>query len=247
MKDKIKIRMAAGILVLNSCIFSGCGSFLGRGQEELLLPAEPVETDVLLKEKGNAEGMADQSPLAEGAEDETARTGDEAIDKTVSDDGQDTKECVVHICGAVARPGVYTLEEKSRVYQAVEAAGGFLEDADGDFLNQADFLWDGMKLYVPTKEEVQEAGAIPKWQDAGQNAGGGNTGSTDGAKGASSVNINTADEERLCTLPGIGSSKAKSIISYREKNGSFVRIEDIMNVEGIKDGLFQKIKDKITV
>ena len=64
---------------------------------------------------------------------------------------------------------------------------------------------------------------------------------------SSLVNINTAGEDLLCTLSGVGSSRAKSIIAYREQNGAFKKIEDIMNVEGIKDGLFQKIKDSITV
>ncbi|MCI8616542.1 MAG: hypothetical protein HFJ01_15880 [Lachnospiraceae bacterium] len=235
MKEKIKIIAAAGILALSSGIFSGCGDLLGKGQEELLLTSEPA----------NTEGLAFPSPLSEGAEGETVQADASAIDKTGKDDGQETKECVVHICGAVVHPGVYTLEEKSRVYQAIDRAGGFLEDADADFLNQADFLSDGMKLYVPTKEEVKAAGELPKWQDVGKNTG--SAVEADREKEDSLVNINTAGEELLCTLPGIGSSKAMGIISYREKNGSFRRIEDIMNVEGIKEGLFQKIRDKITV
>ena len=67
------------------------------------------------------------------------------------------------------------------------------------------------------------------------------------AEKSSLVNINTAGEEQLCTLPGVGSSKAKSIIAYREQNGPYRTIEEIMNVEGIKDGVFRKIKDSITV
>ena len=235
MKEKIKIIAAAGILALSSGIFSGCGDLLGKGQEELLLTSEAA----------NTEGLAFPSPLSEGAEGETVQADASAIDKTGKDDGQETKECVVHICGAVVHPGVYTLEEKSRVYQAIDRAGGFLEDADADFLNQADFLSDGMKLYVPTKEEVKAAGELPKWQDVGKNTG--SAVEADREKEDSLVNINTAGEELLCTLPGIGSSKAMGIISYREKNGSFRQIEDIMNVEGIKEGLFQKIRDKITV
>lgn len=132
---------------------------------------------------------------------------------------------VVHICGAVVNPGVYELPAGSRTYQAIQAADGFLEGARQDFLNQAAVLQDGIRLYVPTEEEAAEA----LWEDEGL------------------VNINTADEEELCTLTGIGSSKARSIIAYRTRNGNFQKTEDIMNVEGIKDGLFQKIKDSITV
>lgn len=242
MKEKLKI--TAGILALISGIFSGCGGYLGKEQEELLLSVEDVETSVLFKEEGAVDDLGVPSLTTEDAE----REGAQIQEQTVEETGQETKECVVHICGAVARPGVYTLEGECRVYQAIEKAGGFMEDADADFLNQADFLSDGMKVYVPTKEEVEEAGDLPKWQDAGTDTNhAGNSGSTNGERDTSLININTANEELLCTLPGIGSSKAKSIIAYREKNGFFQKIEDIMHVEGIKDGLFQKIKDGITV
>lgn len=142
-------------------------------------------------------------------------------------------ENMVHVCGAVQNPGVYPMPEGSRVYEAVEAAGGFLEDADENYRNQAEKLQDGMKLYIPTKDEVQNGVVI--------------TGEQEETNGSGLVNINTASEEVLCTLPGIGTSKAKSIIAYREEHGKYGRTEDLMNVPGIKDGLFQKVKDSITV
>ncbi len=209
--------MVTAILTLVFGIFSGCGRE-ERQQEELLLL--PIQEDL-------------EVPAAD-----VLKEGE------VSEAGSDLEEntkgtCVVHICGAVAAPGVYILEEGSRVYQVIEQAGGFCEDAEEAYLNQAELLVDGMKLYVPTKEEAAQAGASGNWQ---------NTISAAALETKESlVNINTADEELLCTLPGVGSSKAKSIIAYREKNGDFQTIEDIMNVEGIKDGLFQKIKDSITV
>lgn len=105
-------------------------------------------------------------------------------------------------------------------------------------------LADGMKVYVPTNEEVKALGVENNWKDSGSVQKG-----SSGAEGQEPlpVNINTAGEELLCTLPGVGQSKAKSIMAYREKNGPYQKIEDIMNVEGIKDGLFNKIKDSITV
>ncbi len=160
---------------------------------------------------------------------------------------------VIHICGAVNKPGVYILDEGSRIYQVIEAAGGFREDAGEDYINQADFASDGMKIYVPTIQEAEEALLTEKGENAGR------IGVFEGSSldkeqksqesGAASqlININTASEEALCTLSGVGSTKAKSIIAYREKNGAFQKIEDIMNVEGIKEGLFQKIRDSITV
>lgn len=147
----------------------------------------------------------------------------------VQESGTGTETIVVHICGAVANPGVYELPAGSRIYQAVRAAGGFLPEAGQDFLNQAAVIEDGVKLYVPTMEESEEISEEILWEDDGL------------------VNINTADEEELCTLTGIGSGKAGRIIDYRTKNGNFQKIEDIMNVEGIKEGLFQKIRDSITV
>lgn len=243
----VKVKIAAGILALISGIFSGCGKYMGKGQEEFLLPVENVTSDALSEGEGAVDDLKGPSPLIEDSQSESLRAGEQTDDQTGHNGGQEIKECVVHICGAVAHPGVYILEGESRVYQAIEKAGGFKEDADEDFLNQADFLSDGMKLYVPTKEQTRESGVLPKWQESAGSAG--NANNSGGVKGedTSLININTAGEELLCTLPGIGQSKAKSIIAYREKNGPFKKIEDIMQVEGIKDGLFQKIKDGITV
>ena len=144
---------------------------------------------------------------------------------------------IIHICGAVERPGVYELPGGSRIYQAIEEAGGFTDEADRDYLNQAKGLEDGIRLYVPTREETSQDG----W--TGEEAAVG----TGQENRPGLVNINTADEKELCTLAGIGSRKAKSIIAYREANGRYEKIEDVMKVEGIKQGLFAKIRDSITV
>ena len=154
------------------------------------------------------------------------------------EENEATVSCMVHVCGAVERPGVYELPQGSRIYQAIECAGGLSNEADPNYLNQADFVSDGEKVYVPTREEVAEMDS-PLQNVVTQS---GETGVPSGL-----VNLNTASQEQLCTLPGIGSSKARSIIAYREEHGSFDRIESVMNVAGIKDGLFQKIKAYITV
>lgn len=206
--------LAAGILVVFFCILLGCEKKEREQEELLLLPVTDAESDA----------------------DEAMDTAEEMEDGTK--EIPEIQYCVVHICGAVKEPGVYTLEGRSRIYQAVEKAGGFREDADQDYLNQADQVADGMKIYIPTKAEVEETGRMNDW---------GNPGTGDAGEKDFPVNINTAEEELLCTLPGVGSSKAKSIIAYREKNGPFEKKEDIMNVEGIKNGLFEKIKDSITV
>lgn len=222
---KNKIRIAVQILVLIFCMLLGCERKEVKQTQVLF----PVEEEVPVDETKDAA----ESEAADGSKVKEASGEDAALTKKAG------KTCTVHICGAVRHPGVYMLEEESRIYQAVEKAGGFCADADENYLNQAELLKDGMKLYVPTKAEVAAASQDGNWQIFDQNIA--------FKEENALININRAGEALLCTLPGVGSSKAKSIISYREKNGEFQKIEDIMNVEGIKDGLFQKIKDSITV
>ena len=145
------------------------------------------------------------------------------------------KEIYVDVCGAVVNPGVYILEDGSRVFMAIEEAGGYLPEAAQAYVNRAELLSDGQQLYVPTAEEV-ETQKLSVFTD-----GSADSGKTEDGK----VNLNTADEETLMTLTGIGATRAKAIIAYREENGPFQTIEDIMNVQGIKEGTFTKIKDEI--
>ena len=126
-------------------------------------------------------------------------------------------------------PGVYELAANSRIVVAIEAAGGFTVDAANEAINLAEPLKDGMQIYVPSKEEVKEASVLKERADNGL------------------VNINKATEEELCTLPGIGSSKAISIVKHREEHGLFQSKEDIRNVSGIGDGLYAQIEDKIYI
>ncbi len=155
----------------------------------------------------------------------------------------------VHVCGAVRTPGVYELKNGSRVYEAVQAAGGFTDDAEENYVNQAQILSDGIKLMIPTIEEVlamPEDGMDAQAAEgmAGQSAEGGMAGqpADDGR-----ININTASEQELCTIPGIGATRAAAIVQYRQEHGSFGSVEDIMKVTGIKEGTYEKIKDSIKV
>lgn len=146
----------------------------------------------------------------------------------------------VHVCGAVNAPGVYELKTDARIYEALEAAGGMTEDAAADWINQAEALSDGERIYVPTQEEAEESAqsVSGRWADPNGNAGG---------SVSDKININTATKEELMTLSGIGASKAESILKYRQEHGNFQSIEDLKKIEGIKDGVFNKIKDDITV
>ena len=167
---------------------------------------------------------------------------------------KDTDEIYVDVCGAVANPGVFQLAAGSRVFQAIEAAGGYLPEAVQNCVNRAGVLTDGQQLYILTQEEMERQGLDPA-EMAGASDGqmngsagtGQNTGMTAQVQQDNRININTADEAQLTTLTGIGATRAQAIIAYREENGPFTAIEDIMNVQGIKEGTFAKIKDEIVV
>lgn len=169
--------------------------------------------------------------------DKTAEIAEETEEKAVQQEEKVSAAVFVYVCGAVHAPGVYELAEDARVYEAIAMAGGVTEEAAGDAVNQARLAADGERIYIPTVEELEKGivdGSLPEV-----------TG-TD-AKTEGKVNINTALKEELKTLPGIGDAKADSIIFHRELNGAFQSVEDLMQVEGIKEGVFNKIKDRITV
>ena len=145
---------------------------------------------------------------------------------------EETDIIYVQVSGAVNHPGVYELPLGSRVFQALELAGGMTQEAQEKSINQAQTLEDGQMIWVPT---VEEAAALPEQQPESL------------AKDDGKVNLNTATKEELQTLPGIGEAKAQSIVDWREEHGSFTQIEDIMKIEGIKEGVFSKIKDSVKV
>ncbi len=136
----------------------------------------------------------------------------------------------VYACGKVNAPGVYTVPQGSRIFEVLSLAGGVTDEADISAINQAEPCYDGEKIYVPALGE-EDGGDAP---DAGMQQD-------------DRININTADSSELQTLKGIGASRAEDIISFREKNGKFDSVESIMEVPGIKQGTFDRIKDRIKV
>lgn len=147
---------------------------------------------------------------------------------------EEPEEITIYICGEVCRPGVYVLREGSRICDALEAAGGMTEAAADTYLNQAQLLTDGEKIYVPDIEEYEAAKSA------------GDLGEAESLSGQSQkISINKADREELTALPGIGSAKADAIITYREAKGGFTSLEELMQVDGIKEGTFEKIRDLI--
>jgi len=175
---------------------------------------------------------------------ETQSTTEQTVETTIIETTAEVK-ILVHICGEVVSPGVYEFNSGSRVYDAINAAGGFSESADETLLNLAQVIHDGEKIYVPQKGEKIKAEECIDAGTAIVNAAGEGYISTGVAD--DKVNINTATAEELKTLNGIGDSRAADIIAYREANGPFEKIEDIMKISGIKTALFTKIKDRIRV
>jgi competence protein ComEA len=167
----------------------------------------------------------------------TAKSDTERISSTDTLDSDTSKvsskkeeSIFVEVRGAVMAPGVFEVEKGTRVFSLIALAGGLSNDADISGLNQAAVVSDGEKIYVPREGEEETISEA----------------SLGDAKGTK-VNINTADSAALMTLPGIGEAKAKLIVDFRQKNGPFRSIEDITKISGIKSGLYEKIKDQITV
>lgn len=185
----------------------------------------------LEKESTSAEGEKELSE--EKPDEEKIKAEKEAQPETVC----------VYVCGEVNSPGVYELPAGSRIYEVIEKAQGMTENAAVSYLNQAEVLVDGARIYIPNvQEEASQNGA---WQEESDMNGGAAGGSSDSSHGK--ININKATKEELMTLTGIGESKAEDIITYRKENGPFQSIEDMKQIRGIKDGVLNKIKDEITV
>lgn len=149
--------------------------------------------------------------------------------------GQEEKECAVYVSGAVKHAGLYRYRGTARVCDAVESAGGFLKNADKVSINLARMLEDGEQIHVLTKAQAKKAKKQASAPDVG----------ADSQTGL--VNINKATLEELMTLPGIGQAKANLILDYRTEHGEFTAKEDLMKISGIKDGVYNKVKDLITI
>ena len=214
-------------------------------------------TSVFPSAEGSEEELAESGAGREDASGDAGQPGDSG-DRTEesmagdagqpggSGDGTVTENTVIYVdvTGAVKAPGVYTLPAGSRVFEAIALAGGAREDASLENLNQAGILQDGQQIRVYTEEEaaqMAQQGSLPSLPGAEAAAG-----QKEGQE-ASKVNINTAGKDELMTLTGIGETRAEAILAYRQETGGFQAPEDLMQVEGIKEKTFEKLKDQITV
>jgi competence protein ComEA len=162
---------------------------------------------------------------------ETDEKGSEEPDTAGAEETvEELHEICVFICGAVREEGVYYVPAGSRVNDVLVAAGGFSENASTSAVNLAELVSDGDRIYIPEEGEEITAAMTEAKEELSEGL----------------VNINTAGKEELMTLPGIGETRAEEIISYREQQGGFAQVEDLMKVNGIKEGTFNKLKDKVT-
>ncbi|MCI8292677.1 MAG: ComEA family DNA-binding protein [Hespellia sp.] len=218
--DRKRILQYGQILLVSWFLLFGCG------QKETLQDVGLEEVDRM------EESTAEKEPTEEASQEQgTLETRDSL----------QPQEIYVYVCGEVQIPGVYVLEADSRVCDALVAAGGMTDVAADTWLNQAQVLTDGEKIYVPSEEEAKELETSSGQDGSGVNQT--NAGQVDSEK----VSLNRAGKEALMTLPGIGETKAAAILSYREKNGGFRSVEELMQVEGIKEGTYEKLKEYISL
>ena len=282
----VRILVVIAAFLISGIVFS-CSKKNARvmelgGQEKI--PAEeteisgssPWEDGGVLQISGQTTGADENAVNATGESTDIPEVN--AADRDSNASGQTGKTAdipyagyspvTVYVCGAVRNSGVYVLPEGSRVTDAIDASGGFAENADDTYLNLACILIDGTRVYVPETGETAEAGFAAKTESiytdgnaspdlAGIHANESisrnpnglytNDGTGRDAAAGAKVNLNTATAEQLKTLNGIGDARAKAIIDYREMNGFFKSIEEIKLVPGIKDAAFEKICEDIEV
>lgn len=212
--------------ICNVLVMTGCGSDVS------ILKPETME-DSSMKE--SADDNIIENP------DTQKESKDENIETTYTN-----PLIYIDIGGAVARPGVYALKEGSRVFEVIALAGGFTDEAYMKNINQAKMLTDGEQIYVYTIQEVEtlleQGGQFGEDTWIKEQS----VSVSDGSSGGK-VNLNLADKETLMTLNGIGATRADAILQYRSEHGKFRSVEELMQVDGIKEGTYEKIKHCITV
>lgn len=263
--------------IIFTCVVAVVAVFLliGCGRKDAYVISgetvdETISDEILTDAIGSGEMSTDGTVLNRGSYDEEAQKvltdGSRGVADGVADNGEDhtaadrtdasgqldngpSAMIYVDVDGAVLQPGVYSLPENARVFDAVDAAGGLLPEACSEILNQAEHVSDGQKLYIMTKEEWEvpkELGGSQEWTRTQEGTGKQGT-QKQAEQDDGLIDLNRATESELCILPGIGQTRAQAIIAYREASGGFQSIDEIQNVSGIKSGTFEKIKNKIKV
>lgn len=214
---------------------------------------ETGEERATASETGTSFSFAEEGAAGSGnAEASGQENPDVPAEKPADAGAEGAQELLyVYVCGAVERPGVYSLPEDARVCDALAAAGGLTLEADETCVNQALKLADQDQIYIRTLEEREKAPESE--EDCGVlRAGASSAASVEGEQGESGrsgtvkINLNTATREELMSLRGIGETKAEAILAYRQEHGFFGKPEDLKKVSGIGDATYEKLKDQIT-
>ena len=220
-KRKKKKKMTAAVILL--IIATACYSAFSSGSDD------EIESAVVSAAKEEAE-----SPEEESVEEEGLKEDAEA------------EEIFVDVGGSVKEPRVVCIPKGSRVFEAIEAAGGVTENAETKYLNMAEECTDGEKIYVPDLQEISEAESDGAGSELfSSEFESAQTGASSESEGK--ININTATSEELQTLDGIGPAMASRIIEYRQANGSFESVDDLTNVSGIGEKTLQKLEPNVCV
>lgn len=258
---KKRLQITGMLILVIACIwYGGCGRKDQSGLETLELQEKQNgrETEVVVQDDSHLSGnFGDTENTGDNKKNENNDLEATGSAGTGPAGEKSTEQIFVYVCGAVKTPGVYELHTGARLYEAIACAGGVREDAAEESINQAQTVSDGERLYIPTDEEVRQGldaylrsgtavGSAEGMVAEGTAEAVGSVG-TGGRNAEGKININTASREELKTLNGIGDTRAGSILAYRESNGPFGSTEDLMRVEGIKEGVYNKLKDDITV
>lgn len=228
--------IALGIAAL--VLLGGMGSVIVRSWPGGFLLGQSKAQSAQTIEASHLQKLAAQSDASSDAVTQASTAQAQTLDAVQS--------VVVHVDGAVAHPGVYTLTQaKPRIRDAVDLAGGIVEGADTSTINLAALVEDGSKVYIPKQGET----AVVEQAASGGSHAGATSGDVqaDNANSGERININTATEQELMSLPGVGKSTAQAIIDDRRTNGVFTSTEDLMRVSGIGSKKFAKLQGKIRV
>ena len=229
------------------CFLAACG------KNEQFVKVSSTEENGFISEDGlgsevsgdNTDGFGSTYDVGEGKTESGSAYANEGEDNT-------TGEWTVHVCGAVENPGVYFLDADSIKKDALDAAGGFTDGASLEYINLAEHIKDGEQIYFPYEDEVD---VLKKVSIDSEESGDNHNEVTEELDSSKKENynlsgkldINRACREDFMTLSGIGEKRADAIISYRDEHGGFKSIDELKNIPGIKDGVYEKIKDYVTV
>ena len=251
MKGKYRIRLLLLAVVVMAA--AACGR-----EEVLTLRSSPSSSECMEAERTEEDpGDSGQQGCDDDAAERTGAAESAEAERNDAAESGKREPLYVYVCGAVECPGVYAFEEGARVFDAIEAAGGLSADADGACVNQALKLSDQDQLYIRTLEEKEQNTQKGEFSSTGTSPEGSASGNgygllpAEGSAGTENaadarININTASQKELTSLPGIGDTKAAAILADRTENGFYEAPEDLKRVSGIGDATFEKLRDRIT-